>query len=357
MFRILVIRLGSIGDIVHTLPAVAALKQSLPEAEIAWAVEKRHADMLEGNPFLQRVIPLDTFGWRAHWSTFGTLREVISGLGSVRSFRANLAIDFQGLVKSAALGRLSGSPRRMGFGGQWLRESPARVLYSEGVEARGRRHVVEENLALAERAGAQPVARGHWQFPLPVSPDVERRIDQRLSRLGIERFLVVNPGGGWMSKRWPPQRYAQLVGELDREERTVLMTGSPAEEPAIRDILERAKARRAAYFASTVAEYIALVRRASLFVGGDTGPLHLAAAVGTPLVAIYGPTNPERNGPFAPSDIAIWNQKPPGAAGSGAFLQTHWHAKQGKNSAYIEDVPVETVRAAIERRLAAKHEA
>lgn len=348
------IRLSSIGDIVHALPAVAALGQSSPDAEISWAVEKRYAALLEGNPFVQKVIPLDTIGWRARWTAGGTAREVVRDLIGVRGSRAGFAIDFQGLVKSAALARLSGAPRRIGFGGPWLRESIARVFYTESVEARGRSHVVEENLALAERAGARPVERDRWQFPLPASAECTRRVEERLSHLGVERFLVINPGGGWMSKRWAPKQYAQLIGDLEHDgDWTVLITGSPAEEFIAREILERAQAGRALYFASTLAEYIALIRRASLFVGGDTGPLHLAAAVGTPIVAIYGPTNPARNGPFAAADIVIWDQEGRAGTGSDTSSQTHWHAQQSKNSAYIEDVSVETVRAAIKRRLAA----
>ncbi len=359
MSRILVIRLSSIGDIVHTLPAVAALAESLPEAEIAWAVEKRYAELLEGNPHVGRVIPLDILGWRKRWRRSGTAGEIRRQLGELRRFHADLAIDFQGLIKSGLLARLSGAPRRVGLGGPWLRESLAGTFYTERVEARGRRHVVEENLALAEHAGAQPVAQEHWNFPLPVSAEAARRVEERLARLGVERFLVINPGGGWMSKRWAPERYAELIDELEHQARyTPLVTGSPAEEPTIHDILERANARRALYFASTVSEYIALIRRASLFIGGDTGPLHLAAAVGTPIVAIYGPTNPTRNGPFAPADIALWNQKPGGQKlGSEAPSQTHWHNKEGKDSAFIGDVSVDAVRAAIEHRLAAADEA
>jgi heptosyltransferase I len=355
MLRILVIRLSSIGDIVHALPAVAALGQSLPEAEIAWAVEKRFAELLEGNPFVRTVIPLDTIGWRTRWKkAVRTPREIINELSEARSFRASVTIDFQGLVKSAALARLTGAPRRVGFGGPWLRESAARVFYTETVEARGRSHVVEENLALADRAGARPVSREHWQFPLPARAGAAHRVEERLVRLGVKRYLVINPGGGWMSKRWPPDRYARLISELeDQEDCGVLLTGSPAEEPVIRGILEQAQARKAAYFPSTLAEYIALVRRACLFVGGDTGPLHLAAAVKTPIVAIYGPTNPARNGPFAPADLVLWDPKGGGDTGSETSSQTHWHAKQGRNSAYIDDVSVETVRAAIKQRLAA----
>src|SRR5215469_2716140 len=123
MFRILVIRLSSIGDIVHTLPAVAALADSFPETEIAWAVEKRYAELLEGNPHVRRVIPLDTLGWRKRWRSASTAREIRWELGELRRFRPNLVIDFQGLMKSAALARLSGAQRRVGFRGQWLRES------------------------------------------------------------------------------------------------------------------------------------------------------------------------------------------------------------------------------------------
>jgi lipopolysaccharide heptosyltransferase I len=358
MLRILAIRLSSIGDIVHTLPAVAALGESLPQTEIAWAVEKRYAELLEGNPHVRRVIPLDTLDWRKRWRAAGTAAEIEREVSELRRFRADIAIDFQGLIKSAVLARLSGAPRRVGFRGQWLRESLAGIFYTESAEAPGRRHVVEENLALAEQVGARPVARERWRFPLTVSAEAARRVEQRLANLGIERFLVINPGGGWMSKRWAPERYAELIGELEHQaSHTALITGSPTEEPAIREILQRANARRALYFASTVSEYIALVRRASLFVGGDTGPLHLAAAVGTPVVAIYGPTNPARNGPFAPADIALCTQKPGGGkTGLEAPLQTHWHNKERKNSAFIGGVSVDAVRAAIEQRLAAADE-
>jgi len=338
LHRILVIRLSSIGDIVHTLPAVAALGESFPEAEITWAVETQYAELLEGNPFVGRLARLDTMGWRKRWKAAQTFTEAVRSVVELRAPRPDVAIDFQGLLKSAVLARLSGAPRRPGFEGRWLREPMAAAFYTERVSPRGRPHAVEENLALVERLGARPLSREHWQFPLPRLASAEKRVEERLQALGWCKFLVINPGGGWMSKRWAPDDYAELLRELDQDGCCpVLLTGSAGEEPMLQGILERARARRAAYFPSTLVEFIALARRARLFVGGDTGPLHLAAAVRTPIVAIYGPTDPARNGPFAPADLALSSHSAADRAGGGA----HWH--QGKREVYVEGIPVEAV--------------
>jgi len=159
MLRILVTRLSSIGDIVHALPAVAAVSKALPDAKIAWAVETRYAGLLEGNPFIRRVIPVDTLGWKRKWKSYRTPGDVIRTLQAVRSFRPTAAIDFQGLVKSAVITGLSGARRRVGFGGRWLRERAAGIFYTEQVEAENSLHAVEENMALAERMGAAPISR------------------------------------------------------------------------------------------------------------------------------------------------------------------------------------------------------
>ena len=350
MRRILVIRLSSIGDIVHALPAVAALGESFPEAEIFWAVEKRYAEILEGNRFVRRVLELDTLGWRSRWTSLRTADEAVRSLVRLRGLHADVAVDFQGLLKSAALAGISGAPLRAGFEERWLREPAAAAFYTERVPAHGRGHAVEENLALVERLGARPVPRCRWQFPLPCSPEAEHRVDEGLAALGARKFMVINPGGGWTSKRWPPERYAELVRDLEEEDGyRVLLTGSPAEEPMIHGILEQAKTGRAAYFPSTLVEFMALVRRARLWVGGDTGPLHLAAALGTPIVAIYGPTNPARNGPFQASDITLRS----GGPEDRVDRRTHWHAGEARRPTHLEGVTVGAVRAAIRQRLAA----
>ena len=352
MQRILVVRLSSIGDIVHALPAVAALGQSLPEAEISWAIESRYAELLQGNPFVSRVFPLDTLGWRRRWKSPGVWPELARSARQLRSSKPGIALDFQGLVKSAVVARLSGSSKRIGFGGPWLREPLAGLLYTERVHARGGQHVVEENFALVELLGVPPAPRKCWQFPMPHSPAAEDRVSERLAALELGDFIVINPGGGWTSKRWAPERFAEFIrGFAATEHCAVLVTGSPAEEPMIGSILKQAPPGRSYYFPSNLMEFVALVRRARLFLGGDTGPLHLAAAVGTPIVAIYGPTSPARNGPFAARDITIWNEDLAGKSPA-KTRHAHWGGGRANGQTYLEGVAVEAVLAAVQRRLA-----
>ena len=199
----------------------------------------------------------------------------------------------------------------------------------------------EENLALVERLGART---GRWQFPLPGNDDDDAYVDTQLATLNSEDFIIVNPGGGWRSKCWSPENYAALIRQLaDARREQILLTGSPSEEPLIREILQGAGTPLARYLPTTLVQFIALARRARLFLGGDTGPLHLAAAVGVPIVGIYGPTDPVRNGPFAADDIALSNRGPIN------------HTRRGANAGYLPGISVESVLAAVEDRLARAH--
>jgi ADP-heptose:LPS heptosyltransferase len=248
------------------------------------------------------------------------------------------AVDFQGLWKSAMIALLSGAKERVGLAEHWLREPSAAVLYTERVSAAGRQHVVEESLALVEYLGARV---GLWEFPLPHTAEADQYVDGQLARLEARDFMLINPGGGWKAKRWAPENYALLLRHLEsRFSGKILLTGSPQEKELISGILDSAGTKRAVYFPSSVVQFIAAARRAKLFLGGDTGPLHLAAAVGTPLVAIHGPTDPARNGPFNKADIALYNQAPVN------------HTRRDSNATYIEGISVESVQAAIEARLA-----
>lgn len=339
--RFLIVRLSSIGDIVHALPAVAALGETFPQAEIHWAVESRHALLLEGNPYLHRVLNLDTLGWRQRLTAGPTWREIRCGVESLREYRYDAAIDFQGLWKSALIGWLSGAPERVGFEEHWLREPGAAVLYTKQVSPRGRRHVIEMNLALVEQLGAHT---SHWQFPLPWTDTDDAYVDTQLAALNAKGFIILNPGGGWRSKCWSPENYAGLLRRLEEcRHEQVILTGSGGEEKLISAILQSASVTGAHYLPTTLVQFIALARRARLFVGGDTGPLHLAAAVGTPLVGIYGPTDPARNGPFAKDDIALSNLGPVD------------HTRREPDPPYLAGISVDSVLAAIEARLARGH--
>lgn len=339
--RFLVIRLSSIGDIVHALPAVSALGRTYPQAEIHWVVETRYAGLLEGNPYVRSVLRLDTLGWRRDLGSAATVEEALRGILALRESSYDAAIDFQGLWKSAVIAWLSRARERLGLSEYWLREPGAAVFYTERVSPRGRTHVIDQYLALAERLGAREDQR---EFPLPRTAEDDRYVERQLALLGAQEFIIVNPGGGWKAKRWAPENYAELIHALEnRLPWKILVTGSADEQTLIFEILDRAGTRQAHYLATTLLQFIALARRARLFVGGDTGPLHLAAAVGTPLVAIYGPTDPARNGPFSTSDIAL--------SGSGPID----HTRRAANPAYITGVSVESALRSVEERLARAH--
>jgi lipopolysaccharide heptosyltransferase I len=339
--RFLIIRLSSVGDIVHALPAVAALGRTFPEADIDWVVEERYAALLEGNPYVRQIIKFDTLGWRKRLTSGDTMREILQSYRRLQELPYDAAIDMQGLMKTGLLAWASRARKRIGFGGKWLREPAAGIFYTHRVSPQGRKHIIEINLSLVEYLGARP---GTWEFPLPENAEEQRAVQDRLERLGVTEYVIVNPGGGWMGKRWSPENYAEairrLAGELSFD---ILLTGSQQEEETIREILDRARTTRAKWFPSTLVQFIALARGAKLVIGGDTGPLHLAAAVGTPLVAIFDSSDPlntpERNGPFDPADIVL--------CGRGESNRS----KHSKNLHYLEGVSIESVVEATHQRL------
>lgn len=295
--RWLIVRLGSLGDIVHTLPAAAALHEARPAAHLGWVVESRWQPLLAGNPDVQEVVVLD----RADW---GAVRACVARL---RAARYTCALDFQGLYKSALLARLSGAPRRIGWSSRYAREGGAAWFYTERVVPAGR-HIVDQNLSLARAAGARPAAA---RFPLRVAPEAEARVAQRLEACGVQDFFLLSPGGGWRSKCWPPQRYGELHRRLaERYGLRGIVNCGPGEAALADAVRAEAGAPEPLVCSLDLAELMAALRRARFFVGGDTGPLHLAVALGTPVIGLYGPTDPARNGPYASADVVISNARP-----------------------------------------------
>lgn len=316
--RLLIVRLGSMGDIIHTLPAVATLRRAYPGATIGWAVERRWASLLSSGgafdgpcspekPLVNTVHIVDTFAWRSALFSGETWREFRDALGQLREARYDIAIDFQGAWKSAILAKLSRVPRRMGF--MQPREKPATLFYTQPVAARGR-HIVEQNISLAEeltRATPRPAPHGA-SFPLPRDPAAERAIEQQLHAHGLHSFALVNPGAGWGAKCWPAERYAEVVRALALHGLRAIVNFGPGEEQLAREV-ELAANGVALAISTTVAELIALCRRARICIGGDTGPLHLAAAVGVPVVALFGPTDPVRTRPYSDGAIVLRSER------------------------------------------------
>ena len=290
--RLLVVRLGSLGDLVHALPAVAALRGRFPDADIDWVVDAPHRELLDLVPVLSR-----RYVWHRWQGLVSTLRQL-------RRRRYDIAYDLQGLIKSAALARGSGARRIVGFAPSALREPAAAWLYSERRDPGAVRHVIEKNLALV--APEVGVLGGAWAFPLlvgerPVVSAVRASLGE-----GSDRFVIVNPGASWETKRWPPNRFGAVAAFVRRVHhlRSVVVWG-PGEEHLAADVIGHAGGAAVLAPPTSLADLLALCREAALVVSGDTGPLQLASAVGTPVVAIFGPTDPGRNGPWAAADRAV----------------------------------------------------
>jgi lipopolysaccharide heptosyltransferase I len=299
--RVLMVRLGSLGDIVHSLPALAALKESFPFWEIDWLVEQRWRALLEGNPCLSNVIDFDTLRWRRKMLLPETWREFGDSLGRLRCRHYDCALDLQGALKSAVACWASGARQVIGFDRPWLREPGASVFYSrrvvsaaDAIGVAGSRHVVEANLALAAALGARPAV---VKFPLP---DGDLRAVPRdiADALASREIVMVNPGAGWRAKEWPPERYGAVCEALasDYGLTTVINCG-PTETALAEPVRAACRAAPPLTYSGSLDGLIALLRRTRLVIGPDTGPLHLAAALGVPTVALYGPTDPLRNGP------------------------------------------------------------
>lgn len=302
--RVLVVRLGAMGDVIHALPAVAALRRARPEAQIGWAIEARWAALLcarpeirfqppsPEKPLVDAVHTLDPRAWRSAPFSDETWREIRSAFGGMRASHYDVAIDLQGLMKSAVVAQLSGAAARAGFAR--TRESAAALFYTRRTAATTT-HVVDQNLQLVSAVTQVPSESS--DFVLPRDPQAEQWCDATLGREGWNSYAVLNPGAGWGAKLWPAERYGEVARALRVHGITSLVNHGPGEE-ALAEKVVQASGGAATALQCSLAELIALTRRARIFVGGDTGPMHLAAALKIPVVALFGPTDPARNGPY-----------------------------------------------------------
>ena len=293
--RILIVRLSAVGDVVHGVPVLNALRDALPDSLLSWVVEQRAASLLKGHKSLDELIVVPR-GWLKSPAAVWRLRR------RLRAMHFDLTIDLQGLTKSAVAAWLSGAPRRIGFGGANGRElSP--WLNNQRVVSTAR-HVIDCNLQLLQPLGIDsPKVR----FDLPESPDDRATAERIIRQVKLDgRFAVINPGAGWPSKLWPPQRFAAVAQHLGRRGvPTVVVWGGFQERDWAAEIVAGSNGYGWLAPATSLTELAAVARRASLFIASDTGPLHIAAAVGTPCVGLYGPMSGQRNGPYGAQHIIL----------------------------------------------------
>ena len=328
--RILIVRLGSLGDLIHTLPAVAAIRRAYPDADIDWLVDAPHRTLLELVPAVSSLVVLRD-------------RSAGAWLAARRAMRArhyDVALDFQGLLKSAALARLSGAGRVVGFDRPGLREPLAAPLYGERVHVDDSQHVIRKNLALAAAIGATATT---WEFP--IVPVESATVSEFLATVPAP-FAAINPGAAWPNKRWPPDRLGAVARHIRERHRmdSVVLWG-PGEEDAARRVVDASGGVARLAPTTGLPEVIALLRRASLMVSGDTGPVHIAAALGVPVVALFGPTTPGRNGPWDPDDTCVSRY---------AECDCHYERRCRRDEAHwcLGTIAVDEVTRAIDDRLA-----
>ncbi len=289
--RILIVRLGSLGDIIHAVPAAAAIRRAFPQARIDWLVDVRHCELLELVTVVNRRIPIET-------SRFGS---VVDAVREMRHARYEAVLDLQGLLKSAVLARLSGASRVVGFPSELLRERAARMFYTE-TAGEPASHVIEKNMSMLKAIG---IRMPEIAFPLDDrNPGIAADARSRLGVPAGRRFALINPGAAWPNKRWPPVYFAEVARALSARHglRSLVLWG-PGEEQLAHDVVAASDGAAAASAPTTVADLVSLARASALMISGDTGPMHIAGAVGTPLIGIFGPTDPHRNGPWAEHDL------------------------------------------------------
>jgi lipopolysaccharide heptosyltransferase I len=339
--KLLLVRLGALGDIVHAIPVAVALRRAYPDAQIDWLVSAKHREILDLVPVLSDRIVVNDRGEASGG------QSLTAAIGRIRRTRYDVAIDLQGLIKSAAIARLSGARRVIGFNGRYAREPLASLFYSDAYDPGGAgiyaasetRHVVTINLGLLTPLGIPP---GAPEFAIAAPPSTA--VEDAIRTVGVP-FALLNTGAAWPNKRWPAARFADLARALHVQHglRSIALWG-PGERALAADVETRAQGTAIAAPETTIADVVALASAAAVMVSGDTGPTHIASAVGTPLVGIYGPTRPERNGPLGADDLSL---------SRAAVCECHHLRQCRRDRMCLLDIEVADVLAAVERRLAA----
>jgi heptosyltransferase I len=309
--RLLVVRLSAMGDIIHGMPAIAALRCAKPELQIGWLVEERWTELLcardserlaarsDLKPLADWVHVAKFSSWRRAPFSDETWREIRSCRHQVRALKYKVTLDLQGAIRSAIAARSSGAAIRIGP--SQPREGPARMFYTHAIDVKGA-HVIEHALSLASELAGQSLE--YVQPSFPVDPASEGWADHQFEMLDRKPLAILNPGAGWGAKCWPAESFGAVACALADRGMAVLVNHGPGEE-ALAEAVHKSSSGVTVPLKCSVGELIALTRRARLFIGGDTGPMHLAAALRVPVVALFGPTRPERNGPFGTPSVVL----------------------------------------------------
>ena len=321
--------MSALGDIVHALPVLSAIRAARPDVEVDWLVDRKYAGILEFVEGLsQRVIGRP-----------GLSRAV----SELRSRGYDVAIDLQGLLKSAAMARLSGATRVIGFEERALREGAAAWFYNETATVAPNAHVIQKNFSVLPLLGITPPAQVTFPFVVPPSAVLDQLMDHVRSA-GRRGFALMNPGAAWPNKRWAAERFGALAQRIRDEHDLACVVLWGGDEAPLADAVVSASSGTAMRAPQTgLGDLLALSAQAALMVSGDTGPLHIAAAMKTPIVGLYGPTWPERNGPWNPNDVTV--------SRANTCVCHHKRQCQRSGTMCIDEITVDEAADAVARRL------
>lgn len=337
--KFLIVRLGALGDIIHAVPVAVALRAAYPQAQIDWLVSAKHRPVLDLVTVLDRHIVVGDRGQ-------GGGLSMTAAIGELRRTGYDVAIDLQGLLKSALMARLSGASRVIGFTSRYARESLASRFYTERYDPGGpglfkageTRHVVQVNLGILSQLGIEattPVFGLRAPQSVPVA--------NAIARAG-RWFALLNPGAAWPNKRWPAERFGALAtGLRERHGLASIVLWGPGERALAEAVVNNSSGFATLAPPTAVADIAALAGAAAVMVSGDTGPAHIASAMGTRFVGIYGPTRPERNGPLSQEDQVV---------SRAMSCECHHRRQCRRRRMCLLDIQTEEVLDAVGRRLA-----
>ncbi|MGL5206913.1 MAG: lipopolysaccharide heptosyltransferase I [Acidaminococcaceae bacterium] len=340
--NILIIKMSSLGDVIHALPFSAVLRKLYPQAKISWLVHPQFSGFLPDPPTINQVIYFDkvAFNKMGLWQKINFLRKFRQEL---HAEKFDLVIDLQGLFKSAVVASLTGCSNRIGY--CEMREGSG--LVSKAIcGSHSEEHVIERYLDVVRYLGAEVK---NIEFPLPDLRKEERSIQKKLEHKGFkeEDYVVFVPGARWQTKEWPPSHYAELADKIADNGSFVILAGGPDEKEKASLIMAKAHTDKLIDLTgqTSLRELAALIKKCSVFISGDTGPLHFAAALKKPLIAMYGPTKADRTGPYG-SDKATVLITPAECAGCLKKHCSDWHC--------MEDITPELVYQEYLKKLGSK---
>jgi len=306
--KILIIKPSAIGDILHSMPFLYRLKKVYPNIKVSWVVNREYADLLEGNELIDKIYIFERKKWGKKRSFFYTLKEFFNFTNEIKNNKYDLVIDLQGLLRSGLITYLAGVKKRIGLSDS--REF-SRLFYNHIVNVCDKkRHAVDRYLLVSSYIGIDGIHTKQIRFPIKWGVCADKKIDKFFENNKINNGdlkIAINPISRWQSKCWIPEKYAQLADYMiESMGAKVIFVGAKSDQENVNRILGLMKNKPISAVGETsLQELAALLKRMDLMVTNDSGPMHMAVAVDIPVVAIFGPTDPQLTGPYGDNNFVL----------------------------------------------------